>query len=211
MGLDYSYMLYFRRDQLADVLKGVSDMAEHHHPHSQIVFPDELLEIPLDSWLSEGEIIRYDDPELSFSTALIFDEDEAIMDWSHGQVVEGSFRSPPGMESVNPVSVGYIYLTVYNDLSQYYPEIVLDLKDLVLFNFGTTGTRMSKMFYYSISIRKRFTELLRKYDGVCGLFDDEEKGEVFWLNGKEVNGFVDDPWLHPEEIEQELSERGTNS
>ena len=32
MGLDYTYMLYFKRDQLADVLQGVSDIAESEYP-----------------------------------------------------------------------------------------------------------------------------------------------------------------------------------
>ena len=205
MGLDYSYMLYFKQDQLADVLQGVADIAEKHHPPTRINFPDRVVDVPLDSGLSEEKILQYDDPELGFDTVLIFDEDEAIIDWGHGQEIDDSFRSPPGSETVNPVSVGYIYLTVYNDLSQYFPEINLKLNDLVLFDFGTTGTRMSTMFLYSTSIRKKFIGLLRKYNGVCGVFNKEEEGEVFWLNEKEISGFIDDPWLSPEEIEQKLT------
>jgi hypothetical protein len=209
MGLDYSYMLYFKRDQLADVLQGVADIAEKHHPPTRIHFPDRVVDVPLGSWRSEEKILQYDDAELGFDTVLIFDEDEAILDWGHGQVVDDSFRSPPETETANLVSIGYIYLTVYNDLSQYFPE--KDLKDLVLFDFGTTGTRMSKLFYYSTSIRKKFIELIRKYNGVCGVFNNEEEGEVFWLNGREMNEYITDPWMLPEEIERELFERGANS
>ena len=209
MGLDYTYMLYFKRDRMSDVLQGVVDIAKPHQPPTQIHFPDHTLTIPLGKLppYSELNVYQYNDPELCFDTVLIFDEDEAILDWGHGQEIDDSFRNPIRMAYETPVSVGYIYLSVYNDLSHYYPEIILDLKDLVLFDFGTTGTRMSTMFLYSTSIRKQFTELLRKFDGVCGLFNDEEKGEVFWLNGKEMSGFVDDVWLSPEEIEQKLSNK----
>jgi len=209
MGLDYTYMLYFKRDQLADVLQGVSDIAVSEHPPTFIHYPDSVVMIPLGKMppYSEENVYEYDDAELSFDTILVFDEDEAILDWGHAQHVDDSFRSPPGINYLAPVSVGYIYLSVYNDLSIFYPEITLDLQDLVLFNFGTTGTRMSTMFRYSTSIRKTFTELLRKYSGICGLFNDEEKGEVFWLNGKERSGYVNDPWLSPYEIGQHLAER----
>lgn len=207
MGLDYTYMLYFKRDQLSDVLQGLVKISKPHHPPTQIHFPDHVLTIPLGKLppYSEANVYQSNDPELNFDTVLIFDEDEAILDWGHGQIVDDSFRSPPGMDYIAPVSVGYIYLSVYNDLSSYSPEIILDLKDLVLFEFGTTGTRMSTMFMYSTSIRKKFIELLRKYNGVCGVFNNEEEGEVFWLDGKEINGFIDDVWLSPEEITRKLS------
>jgi hypothetical protein len=206
MGLDYSYMLYFKRERLADVLMGVADISEPHHPPTQIHFPDHVLTIPLGKLLPfpEDNVYQYDDAELTFDNVLIFDEDEAIADWGHGQEIDNSVHLPPDLDYIRPLSVGYIYLTVYNDLSIYSPEIKLELKDLVLFDFGTTGTRMSLMFRNSTSIRKTFIELLRRFHGVCGLFSDEEKGEVFWLDGKEVRGFVDDIWTSPEEISRML-------
>ena len=82
----------------------------------------------------------------------------------------------------------------------------LDLKDLVLFNFGTTGTRMSTMFAFSTSIRARFLDLLKKHDGVCGVFNNEENGEVFWMNGREMMAYVNDPRMLPDEIERALLE-----
>ena len=202
MGAVYSYMLYFRKDQLAEVLLGIAEMAEKYSPPTLLHFPDHILEVPLESWESEDETLHHDDAELSFSTVLIFDLDEAIMDWGHGQAVDDAFRSPPGETKAEPVSVGYIYLTIYNNLRQYYPEITLDLKDLALYQFSTTGSRMSAMFGASSSIRNGFLELLQKYKGVCGVFNNEQNGEVFWLNGKQVELEINDPWLSPEEIEQ---------
>ena len=205
MGLNYSYMLYFKRDQLSDVLQGVIEIARPDPSPSQVCFPDHTLKIPLGSYYSEAKTYQYDDTVLRFQPVLIFDEDQAILDWCEPRhKLDDSFRSPPGADHVNRISIDGIDLNVYNDLSSD-PEIMLDLGDLVLFQFRAFISRISAMFLTSTSIRKRFTELLRKHDGVCGLFDDEEKGEVFWLNGKEVSGFVEDPWLHPEEIEQKLS------
>lgn len=210
MGLDYTYMLYFKREQLADVLRGVVEMAESLDPPTFICFPDRIFTIPLGKFprYSEEKVYQYDEPEIALSTALIFEEDQAIRNWGHAQKVWDTESAPPRKAGYkNPVSVGYIYLTIYNDLSMYYPEIILDLKELVLFEFGTTGTRMSTMFLYSTSIRKKFTELLRKYNGVCGLFNDEEKGEVFWLDGKEICGYINDVWMSPDNIAQNLVKR----
>ena len=149
-------------------------------------FPNRVLDVPLESFPLTGKVVQYNDPDLSFSTVLVFDEDDAILDWGHAQEVEDPDRSPPGKDRVNRVSVGYIYLTVYNELPAYdFPG--KNLSDLVLFDFGTTGTRMSMLFYYSTSIRKTFIELLEKHKGVCGVFNREEEGEVFWLKGKKYN------------------------
>ncbi|MCK4816213.1 hypothetical protein KA005_10635 [bacterium] len=204
MGLDYSYFLYFKRDQLWDALQGVVDFAELHKPPTEIHFPAHKLPIPLDSWLSKGKEVYHNDPEFNFSIVLIFEEDEAILDWGHGQEVEDPYRSPPETNSVNWVSIGYIYLTIYNDLSVRFPQEDPP-DDLVLFDFGTTGTRMSMLFYYSTSIRKSFLELLEKTKGVCGVFNKEEEGEVFWLKGKEMVEYIDDSWMLPEDIEKEIT------
>lgn len=205
MGLDYSYMLYFKKDQLEEVLLGIAEYAEEHYPPTKIAFPDHILEIPLDFGLSRGKLYQYDDAEIGFATALIFEEDKAILDWGHGQEVTDNNRPPPRNGFQFPVSVGYIYLTIYNDLSMYYPEIDLDLQDLALFNFGTTGTRMSTLFYYSASIRKQFTRLLSTYRGICGIFNMDENGEVFWLNGQPIQGEIEDVWLSPDQIMDHFS------
>ena len=92
MGLDYSYMLYFRRDQLAEVLMGIAEMAIQHEPPASLYFPDHVLTIPLGKLppFAEDNAYKYDDPELTFDTVLIFEEDEAILDWGHSQEVEDS-------------------------------------------------------------------------------------------------------------------------
>lgn len=204
MGLDFSYLLYFKRDNLWDAMQGLVKIAEPHHPPTMIHFPNHELSIPLDSWLSKEKEIHHDDHKFSFATVLFFDEDEAILDWGHGQEVEDPYRSPPGTNSVNRVSIGYIYLTVYNNLSQQYPENT-SAKDLVLFDFGTTGTRMSLLFDNSTSIRETFIRQLEKYNGVCGVFNRESGGgELFWLKGQILSEDIWDAFMMPDEIEDML-------
>jgi hypothetical protein len=111
-------------------------------------------------------------------------------------------RNPPGLDQDNRIGIGYIYLTVYNDLSQ---RLTLNKpSDLVLFDFGTTGTKMSLLFDYSTSIRKTFIELLEKNKGVCGLFNRENGGDLLWFKGRHFDKRIEDAYTQPEEIEELL-------
>ena len=46
MGLDFSYLLYFKREDLWSVLQGVVAIAEPHQPPITIHFPDHELSYP---------------------------------------------------------------------------------------------------------------------------------------------------------------------
>jgi hypothetical protein len=48
MGLNYNYLLYFKRDHLWDALQGVVKIAEHYNPPpTKIHFPDTDLILPI--------------------------------------------------------------------------------------------------------------------------------------------------------------------
>ncbi len=209
MGLDYSYLLYFKREQLWDILQGIADIAEPHQPPAEIHFPDHVLSIPLDNWSMHDQEIQHDAPEFGFSTVLLFEEDEAILDYllsrDHGEAED--FRGPPDADGKIRIAIGYIYLTIYQE-NPYQPA-----SDLVLFDFGTTGTRMSLLFANSTSIRNTFINLLDKFDGICGVFNDESAGELFWFKGESLSEELGDPFMSPEEIEVMLvmqRQRGGN-
>ena len=207
MGLSFSYMLYFKRQHLWDAIQGLVAIAEPHDPPIVIHFPDSQLSIPLDSWLLKDKVVHHNDPEFSFDLVLRFDLDDEIEEYLGDRYYEDDGRSPPGAAEENQVSVGYIYLGIDNDLSREYPEN--DTSDLVLFDFGTTGTRMSLLFSYSDSIRKTFTELLEKHHGVCGVFNREYgDGEVFWFKGSRMSLRIEDQFMLPDEIEVILGENG---
>lgn len=197
MGLDYSYLLYFKREHLWDALQGVVRMAVPHQPPTRILFPDRELLIPLDSWAMRHKEIHHDDPEFSFTTVLRFDSDEALQDYidRHARDDPGG---PPDPDGGGQFSIGYIYLDIHQEI----PE--RPASDLVLFDFGTTGTRMSKLFYYSNSIRSKFVELLERVPGICGVFNREEDGHVFWYKGQPIHLEVADPYMPLTEIDSLL-------
>jgi len=204
MGLSFSYMLYFERQDLWKALEGVVAIAEPHQPPIKIHFPDHELSIPLDSWTLKDKQVNHDDPDFGFDTVLRFELDDEIEDYLGNRNYDADGRSPPEPDADNKVSIGYIYLGIDNDLSREYPD--KDVENLVLFDFGTTGTRMSMLFSYSTSIRKTFLELLRKCNGVCGVFNREYGGgELFWLNGRRMSVDIDNQFMLPDEIEDLLA------
>ncbi len=199
MGLDYRYKLYFRRRQLREALVALTHYVEPHQPAVQVHFPDQVLTLPFDTWSFKDKQIPYDAPELSFSLVLNFESDEAIEDYIADRDKEESFRGPPEENEDRKVRIGYIYLTVYTDLTKRYSG--LQSADLVLFDFGTTGTHMSLLFSDSSSIRNTFCEFLERVPGLCGVFDREMGGgELFWLQGERLADEIPDSYTLPDEL-----------
>ncbi len=202
MGLDYSYRLYFKRDHLWSALQAVVDFAVPHSPPSRILFPDHELAIPMETWSDKQGALRHDDPQLDFHASFYFERDDAITEYLIRRGDDGSDRSPPDPGAARRLSIGYIYLTIYNRFSEEYDQPLPP--DLVLFSFGTTGTRMSILFYESPSIRRAFIDLLRRIPGVCGVFNREMGGEIIWFDGREYSVEIDDPFAFPGELKAYL-------
>jgi hypothetical protein len=205
MGLNFNYLLYFKREHLWDALQGVVEIAKpYDHARTTIHFPDHDLFLPIMTGFQEGSELQHDQAELNFVTSLIFEEDKAILDYLLNNGDEGVQRSPPETVGINRVAIGFIYLTVFADLSQH--RAFKKPTDLVLIKFGTTGTHMSMLFEDSKSIRKTFINLLERYHGVSGIFDREvDYGQLFWFKGKQVETNVLSVYMLPEEIEEMLS------
>ena len=82
MGLDFSYMLYFERDQLWNALQAVVETAWAHDPPALIHFPDHTLPIPLDTWAPmDKKDFQHDEPEFNFAIVLNFPEDAPILEY----------------------------------------------------------------------------------------------------------------------------------
>jgi hypothetical protein len=207
VGLNYSYLLYFKHERLWEVLYGLADMADSQgHRHATIHFPDGDRILPLMTSFGEKNEIQHDAPEFRFATSLFFDEDPAILEYLQDRGDGESDRSPPGEDAVCRVAMGFIYLTVYADLARHWA--FKKPTDLVLFEFGTTGTRMSMLFEDSTSIRKTFIDLLERYQGICGILSREiDGGELFWLNGRRLSEDILSVYMPPDEI-QEMLDRG---
>jgi len=204
MGLNYNYLLYFSQDRLWDVLLSLGEICDTEGMQpTTIQFPDRDLVIPLMSSWSEKELIPYDKAEINFAISMNFEEDQAILDYLRNRGGDQFDRSPPKEGCVNIYSIGFIYLTVYTDLSKH--SGFKQPTDMVLFEFGTTGTRMSILFSESTSIRKTFVNILEHEHGIAGIFDWEiDYGELFWFKGRHLQFSLSRNYLLPEEIELEL-------
>ena len=197
MGLNYNYLLYFKREHLWDALQGVVMFVEKiDPPPTMIQFPDHDLILPITTGFRDESILHHDMPGFNFAISLIFEEDEAILEYMLNNGDVGAHRAPLDVDGVERVAIGFIYLTVYADLSKHFA--FKKPTDLVLYKFGTTGTYMSLLFNESISIRKTFSKLLEKYQGICGIFDREiDSGELFWLNGQQLSEDIRDVYMPP--------------
>jgi len=199
MGIDFSYLLYFESNLKWNALKATADIAMPYEPPVKIVFPDHELLVPMQIWSDRNFTLQYDEPELDLSTSLYFEEDEAIRDYFHYVLKDDSLRSPPEGNKPRLQAVGFIYLTIYNESSGWYSAG--DRGNTIAFNYGTTGTHMSLLFDESASIRKGFVELLERVPGVCGVFNREDSGEVFWYKGQTLSFQIPDPFLPLPQIE----------
>ena len=204
MGLNYNYLLYFDRDHLWNALTGLVKICYPiEPPPTTIHFPDHDLILPIATDSFEENELPYDKPEMNFAISMLFDEDEVILDYLSSIDNDWIHRAPPGDEGIEQVAIGLIYLTVYTDLSEHYA--FKNPTDLVLFKFGTTGTRMSFLFSESELIRRTFTGLLENYHGVSGIFDREiDYGQLFWFMGNQMENDVESVYMLPDEIEEML-------
>jgi hypothetical protein len=204
MGLNYSYLLYFKQNHLWDALTGLVKICDPIDPSpTTIHFPDHDLILPIATDYFEENELPFDKPEIKFAISMLFDEDEVILDYLSSINNDWLHRAPPRDGGIEQVAIGLIYLTVYTDLSKHFA--FEKPTDMVLFRFGTTGTRMSYLFSESESIRRTFTELLENYGGVIGIFDWEiDYGELFWFKGKPMQVSLSSNYMLPNEIEEEL-------
>ena len=206
MGLNYNYLLYFKKDRLWDVLQGLAEICDTEGmTPTTIHFPDHDLVLPLMSNWGQGIEHAFDKPEYGFAISMYFNEDEAILDYLSYRDGDRYDRSPPDEQGIQQVAIGFIYLTVYADLSKHF-AFENKPTDMILLKFGTTGTKMSVLFEESTSIRKTFIELLERYQGLMGILDVEvDYGRLFWFLGEEVDFTPGSNYLLPEEMAEDLN------
>lgn len=206
MGLNFNYLLYFEKDRIWDVLQALAEFSDLGGAcETQINFPDHVLTLPFEGSYMSKSPVNYDDPEFEFALSQIFDEDDAILDYMIARGDDLSDRSPPDGD-IRQWGIGFIYLTVYADISSHWAFD--EPADIVLFQFGTTGTKMSMLFYYSTSIREKFISLLENNGGLYGIFDQEvDYGELFWYKGKPMAMTLLSNYPLPDELEDYLNEQ----
>ena len=187
MGIDYRYLLSFDQDACFDVLERLAEMAVPGSDHgpTTLVLPDRTVTLPYSAWFHTGSRLDWDDPSPTwdFMAVLCFEPDEDIEDYlDRVDFRLSEAENDDHHDELGRATIGYVYLTVHRDMAEW-PSGTDD--DLVLFEFGTTGSRMSTLFFASESIRRTFIGLLESCRGVYGLLDMEERAELFWLRGLE--------------------------
>lgn len=199
MGLDYSIMLFFERQDPWPIMEGVAQFADHNlKTHTAVRYPDKIIRLPFEPWAGTEEItpIPYDDQskEWDFMTSLYFRKDQEVSDYANYYHLDEG----PSQERV---AIGYIYLTIYNNWEAYGASWD---PDLILFQFMAATSHMSVLMADSPAICEPFIDLLEHYRGVYGLIDREMDAELIWLRGKEHQVIIPHAWMSLAEIEAYL-------
>lgn len=202
MGIEYSFLLYFERPHLWDTLLGIAAYAQPAKLPTLISFPDHLVSLPFDGFITE-RIIPSESHDISFTTRLYFAPDPQILAFLMQE------RKPVSLPELTPlpdgskgVPVGPIYLHVHTDLRHLHQGVYQP--ELSLVQVEAASTPMSMAFVDSFCMRERFCQLLAELNGVCGVLNMEDYGRLIWLNGKEMDDDLSDPWLSPAEIEERV-------
>jgi len=203
MGLDYSILCFFERQDPWQILDGVAEFADHGlSSHTAVQYPNQIMRLPFEAWAGteSKDPIPYDDDRKSwdFMTSLLFDKDEEVSEFAdHYDLDEGLDQKQ--------VSIGYIYLTVYNNWEGYGESYD---PGLILLQFTAATTNMSLLLAQSQAVRKPFIQLLEKYRGVYGVIDNEMDGILFWLRNQVMDVRIPDAWGSLKEIDDYLDRYG---
>lgn len=178
MGLDYSFLLYFKQEMLWEALQGVAQIAYPTTEPTTIQLPDRTLSLPFQNWHWSKAEYSHKDLVFYFATVLVFAADEYIIEYIHELDEEDELRAPPDDDGAEKYLIGNIFLHVYADLRQFsksFPE-----SDLVALDFFAASTDMGLLFEISPSMRRTFISLLASYGSVGGLLNIEYDPRVFW-------------------------------
>jgi hypothetical protein len=182
MGLDYSFNLFFRVQDPWQILDGLGAMAVHRlDAVTPIIYPDRIIYLPFEAWAgTDARLpIHYSDrdPAYEFIAILSFEPDSELLEYYQRD-------NPQITEKNQRVEIGYIYMTLYPNSSAYIKEYD---PWLIMIRLAAATSSMSILFWESRSIRRAFSNLLERYQGVYGLIDREEEGTLFWLRGQSMD------------------------
>lgn len=199
MGLDYSIMLFFNKQDPWPILEGVAEFADPSlSEHTAIRYPDQIMRLPFESWAGTDELnpIPYDDPSESwdFMTSLYFDKDPEVAEYAE------QYDLDEGPDQ-HKVAIGYIYLTISRN---WRGDDESNKPGLLLFSFTAATTNMSILMAESQAVRKPFIELLERFHGVYGLIDREMDAVLIWLRNKVMDEVIPSAYMDLAEIENYL-------
>ena len=203
MGLDYSILCFFEKQDPWQILDGAAEFTDHSlEKHTAVQYPNKIMRLPFTTWAGTETSgpIPYDDESKSweFMTSLLFEKDEFVSDYADHYDLD----EDPGQTHV---SIGYVYLSAYRHWAGY--EGTYD-QALVLLQFAAATTNMSLLFAQSHAVRKPFIQLLENFRGLYGVIDNEMDGILFWHRNKVMDVRVPDAWGSLKEIDEYLDKYG---
>ncbi len=206
MGLDYSFVLFFPQKQRFTALEYLAKLTETEpDKYTSILFPDKILLLPYEAWSDTPMEILSNDPSPSwdFMTVMFFQPDAEIEDWyerSNRGYSQGNLQKAGlPLDEQGRVGIGFIYLTVYNQLQAFAENI--SESDWAVFVFSAATSGMSILFCEFDSIRQTFARMLWACQGIYGLIDLEDEAEVFWWQGSDVSVRIPHASMNFTEIE----------
>ncbi|HVF85501.1 MAG TPA: HEAT repeat domain-containing protein, partial [Abditibacteriaceae bacterium] len=183
----------FPREQLADVLRAVGQLARNNGEETDVYLPEEKLTLPFTSRFRTVPVLVHDSVErIRFDTSLNFPVgDEVIESYvreqeQHMRKQETSKDWTMPRDAQNRVAVGYIYLNV-----QLKPELQHEAS-VVILSFDAATTGMSHLFEDSVSVRQTFLDFAKQQNALYLLLDRENDGVVWWLDGQEIEEVIAD-------------------
>ena len=172
MGLDYSYVLRFRRSQLKEILLAMVELSmPNPDPPVEVILPGGVEKIFLPfSVLPRGmNTVSFDDriPPF-FGMSLWFEPDAPFERYAAAQAATGYILP---RDADGRIAFGSIYLSPYMKPTKDNPDL-----EFLDFDFSPATRQMSMLFAASESVRRFFVQLLEEHNGISGKFVDSDYG-----------------------------------
>ncbi|MFF1872682.1 hypothetical protein [Kitasatospora herbaricolor] len=181
MGLDYSYEIFTRAENVAGTLVKLAELAPRTRrvPPLALTLPGGAqVFVPFTSNFRSEPVDCSTSSSLELDTSLMFGADEAVLAFCEDL--------GPEVDELGRIEIGYIYLTV-----RFAPKRHPRYASLT-FTAATSG--MSRLFEQSAGVRAVFTDLTAATGGVCCVLDTESDAvQLCWLNGRPGHDTVPGP------------------
>ena len=175
MGLDYSYVLRFRREQLKEILLAVVERSQlNPNPPVEVILPDgdEKIFLPFYVLPKAMNPVSFEGScPFTFCVSPWFEPDEPFERYAAVQAAEGH---PLPRDVQGRIALGCVWLSMrslYSKPGQETPNV-----EFLDFDFTPASKQMSMLFAASESVRRFFVQLLEEHNGISGKFVDSDYG-----------------------------------
>ena len=172
MGLDYSYVLRFRREQLKEILLAVVERSQPNpDPPVEVILPGGQKKIFMPFYVLPKGVnpvsLEGSHPPI-FCVPPWFEPDAPFERYAAMQAAEGH---PLPRDGQGRIALGCVWLSIYMKPTKDNPDL-----EYLDFDFTPASKQMSMLFAASESVRSFFVQLLEEHGGISGKFEDSDYG-----------------------------------